>query len=223
MYLEFDDDANGRVDRDEFRNNLWVMTRASPAERVDFSFAKLDVKRSIARARRMRHNRTLRVTPMRNVATPSPHPCRTPNTKPAHAQVDSARPPVAITRRLASPSCRRSTPRATWSAQTSRRASVGSSSSRGCSCLSSSSRSSGRPPPRKARMTSRLAASPPALPRRTRHGHRRSPRRRSRSRAASSTAWTRRSSAWSSSSSRRCARCHSPRALASPAVPRTSP
>ena len=34
------------MDRGEFRDNLWVMTRASEEERVDFAFHKLDMNSS---------------------------------------------------------------------------------------------------------------------------------------------------------------------------------
>ena len=44
--LEFDDDANGGIDRSEFRDNLWAVTRAGSVEQVDFAFRKLDVNRS---------------------------------------------------------------------------------------------------------------------------------------------------------------------------------
>jgi len=46
MYLEFDQDASGRVERGEFRDNLWVMTRATEEERANYSFLKLDMNRS---------------------------------------------------------------------------------------------------------------------------------------------------------------------------------
>ena len=35
FFLEFDEDGSGLVDRAEFRNNLWMLTRASKAEKIN--------------------------------------------------------------------------------------------------------------------------------------------------------------------------------------------
>ena len=44
FFLEFDEDGSGRVDRAEFRNSLWMLTRASKAEKMRYAFARLDLK-----------------------------------------------------------------------------------------------------------------------------------------------------------------------------------
>jgi hypothetical protein len=36
FFLEFDEDGSGSVDRSEFRNNLWMLTRASKAEKMRY-------------------------------------------------------------------------------------------------------------------------------------------------------------------------------------------
>ena len=46
FFLEFDEDGSGRVDRAEFRNNLWMLTRASKAEKMRYAFARLDLNAS---------------------------------------------------------------------------------------------------------------------------------------------------------------------------------
>ena len=46
FFLEFDEDGSGFVDRTEFRNNLWMLTRASQAEKMHYAFARLDLNGS---------------------------------------------------------------------------------------------------------------------------------------------------------------------------------
>ena len=41
-FVEFDDDANGTIEREEFSHNLWLLTKASDEERMDHMFRKLD-------------------------------------------------------------------------------------------------------------------------------------------------------------------------------------
>ena len=45
-FVEFDEDASGHVDRDEFVRNLWLLTRASEAERMAHAFHQLDANGS---------------------------------------------------------------------------------------------------------------------------------------------------------------------------------
>ena len=45
-FVEFDEDASGSVDRDEFVRNLWMFTHASEEERMRFVFRKLDLNGS---------------------------------------------------------------------------------------------------------------------------------------------------------------------------------
>lgn len=45
-FVEFDSDQSGTVDRVEFRENLWMLTRASEEERMRFAFHKLDLNHS---------------------------------------------------------------------------------------------------------------------------------------------------------------------------------
>ena len=42
-FLHFDDDASGTITRDEFRNHLWLLARASSGEKCRYAFAKLDL------------------------------------------------------------------------------------------------------------------------------------------------------------------------------------
>ena len=46
FFLEFDEDGNGAIDRLEFRNNLWMLTRASSSERMRYAFNRLDLNGS---------------------------------------------------------------------------------------------------------------------------------------------------------------------------------
>lgn len=41
-FVEFDDDANGTIEREEFSRNLWLLTKASDEERMGHMFRKLD-------------------------------------------------------------------------------------------------------------------------------------------------------------------------------------
>lgn len=41
-YVEFDDDASGTIEREEFSRNLWLLTQASEEERLGHAFRKLD-------------------------------------------------------------------------------------------------------------------------------------------------------------------------------------
>ena len=45
-FVEFDDDASGSVDRDEFQRHVWLHTHASEEERAAVAFAKLDCNAS---------------------------------------------------------------------------------------------------------------------------------------------------------------------------------
>ena len=45
-FVQFDEDASGGVDRCEFVRNLWILSRASDAERRAFAFARLDINGS---------------------------------------------------------------------------------------------------------------------------------------------------------------------------------
>ena len=45
-FVEWDEDASGRVDRAEFARNLWLLTRATEAERMAHVFHRLDMNGS---------------------------------------------------------------------------------------------------------------------------------------------------------------------------------
>jgi coenzyme Q-binding protein COQ10 len=45
-FVQFDEDASGRVGREEFMRNLFMLTRASDEERMAYVFHRLDVNRS---------------------------------------------------------------------------------------------------------------------------------------------------------------------------------
>ena len=58
-FVHFDEDASGRVDRNEFTRNLWLLTRATEDERMAYAFHKLD------RAPRLRCHRHRPYAPAR--------------------------------------------------------------------------------------------------------------------------------------------------------------
>ena len=45
-FVHFDEDASGDVDREEFRRNLWMLTRATEEERMAYAFQRLDANGS---------------------------------------------------------------------------------------------------------------------------------------------------------------------------------
>ena len=45
-FVHFDEDSSGDVDRDEFRRNLWMLTRATEEERMAYAFRRLDANGS---------------------------------------------------------------------------------------------------------------------------------------------------------------------------------